>query len=133
MVVFNITSVLFVVGVTIYMSNPATSQWLGIVSVVLYFLCWLMAASAFCFVMPGLCKNDYYPTFRILLAICYTLFGFAYPLILIVAVVQSNKDKPAKKNTNTPELDEMFDSQSAMVVNLPIIIMAGLHFVMVAP
>lgn len=91
LVIFDIAAILFVLAVSWYMSQPKSAQAFGVISVVLYFVCWIMVASAFGFVTPGLFNKKHdYPIYRVVLCICYLLFFFAYPFVIMKSMASDD-------------------------------------------
>ena len=129
LVVFTVCSVSFVLLATTYLSYPKVNAT-GITATVLYFICWLMIAVGFCFVMPGMCKQrDTYPMYRIILASLYILFAFAYPFVLMVAIHATE----ASGNKNNLVGDKLFSADALSLACLPLVTLAIVHLIFVLP
>ena len=92
-----------------------------------------MLATAFGFITPGLFNKKHdYPTYRVVLCICYLLFFFAYPFVVINSAtrVDNKKGKAIKK---TEQVDLLYGAESAAFVNIPIIVMACIHCMFALP
>ena len=96
LVVIQVTSVLFALSASFYLSKSDCPQWIGIVAVVTYFMLWLTIAGGYGYIMIQICKGNTdmnfeevgLPVYRNILWVCYLLFTFAYPIMLIMVVIK---------------------------------------------
>lgn len=95
LVVSTILAVAFVLTFALYLSEKVeNNEAIGIASVILFYICWIMVAGGIIFISPGLCKNKHdFPLYRITMIITYLVFTFVYPFLVIAAVKEPTNSK----------------------------------------
>lgn len=122
------SGILFLLSASWFMSMPNEAPIAGISAITLYYLIWLSVTVAFCFVSPGIIdKEKGLPCYRIVLWLSYLVFFFAYPLLLIDLIIKDQKEN------SVAQAGTLLGKQSAALANVPVIVLAALHMLVVLP
>ena len=108
----------------------------GILSVIPFYLCWLILVGLFIFISPGLIDPaNNIAFYQVVMAAIYLLFAFIYPIYLAVVI---SKENLKEYNNGDPEIinpnqHQIISTDEALCVNIPIICVFAIHLCAILP
>ena len=136
LVVMTISSISFVLMFSIFLSEPNSLKVFGILSIIPFYLCWLIMVGVYIFISPGLLDPvNNIPFYQVVMAAIYLLFGLIYPIYLSFVI---SKENLKEINTGDPEVTNpnqhtIISADEALCVNIPIIALFGIHICAILP
>jgi hypothetical protein len=106
LVVMTASSILFVLMFSIYLSEPNSLPIFGILALLPYYVCWIIAVGLYIFISPGLLDpTNNIPFYQVVMAGIYLAFAFFYPIYMSILVsnhnlIEVDKGNPEIENPN---------------------------------
>ena len=130
LVVLTTAGLSFFILASLYLSKPESTEWLGLVSLIPYYICWVIITGFYVYISPGLLdphnKIEFYQV--IMLAI-YLLFAFIYPIYLVMVIANEEDGKGGSK----VKIENIFKPEESAKVCVPFIVLFSIHLISILP
>ena len=136
LVVMTISSISFVLMFSVYLSEPNSLKVFGILSIIPFYLCWLIMVGIYIFISPGLLDPvNNIPFYQVVMAAVYLLFALIYPIYLSFIISRENLKEINKGDpeVTNPNQHTILSPEEAFCVNVPIIALFGIHICAILP
>jgi len=94
LVVLTMSGASFFVMAAFYMSKPQSTEWLGLVALIPYYICWVIITGFYIYISPGLIDpHNKIQFYQVIMLAIYLLFAFTYPIYLIMVIASEEGEK----------------------------------------
>jgi hypothetical protein len=100
LVFLTIAAISAIIIFSLYISKPKSTEWLGLLTMVPYYLCWLVITGFYVYISPGLldARNNI-PFHQVIMLAIYLLYACIYPIYLVMVISSEEKDGKGKSQT----------------------------------
>ena len=113
-----------------YLSKPESTEWLGLVALIPYYICWIIIAGFYIYISPGLIDpHNKIPFYQVIMLAIYLLFAFVYPIYLVMVIANEEDGNKASKL----KIENIFKPEEASKVCAPFIVLFSIHLISIAP